>query len=85
MADVEMVEARPDTAEGSDSSEYAEFWIDLFLGRKGHEYFCDIDTEYITDRFNPVSYTHLDVYKRQPIEGLLGQKGWSNQNVFKLS
>lgn len=33
-------------------SEYSEFWIDWFLGNKGNEYFCDIDVEYITDRFN---------------------------------
>ncbi|SCU77795.1 LADA_0A02256g1_1 [Lachancea dasiensis] len=55
MADVEMVEAHSDTVDGSDSSEYAEFWIDLFLGRKGHEYFCDVDTDYIIDRFNLIN------------------------------
>ncbi|CAN6658175.1 casein kinase II subunit beta' [Trichomonascus vanleenenianus] len=38
---------------GSDYSGYSEYyWIDWFLGAKGNEYFCDIDTEYITDRFN---------------------------------
>ncbi|GME88357.1 hypothetical protein B5S28_g994 [[Candida] boidinii] len=37
----------------SDSgSEYTEYWIDWFLGCRGNEYFCDIDVEYITDRFN---------------------------------
>lgn len=37
----------------SDSgSEYTEYWIDWFLGSKGNEYFCDVDVEYITDRFN---------------------------------
>ncbi|ODQ60261.1 hypothetical protein WICANDRAFT_30135 [Wickerhamomyces anomalus NRRL Y-366-8] len=37
----------------SDSeSEFTEFWIDWFLGTKGNEYFCDIDVEYITDKFN---------------------------------
>ncbi|CEP60694.1 casein kinase 2 regulatory subunit CKB2 LALA0_S01e16820g [Lachancea lanzarotensis] len=55
MADIEMVEARSNTADGSDSSEYVEFWIDLFLGRKGHEYFCDVDTDYIVDRFNLIN------------------------------
>lgn len=33
-------------------SEFTEYWIDWFLGTKGNEYFCDIDVEYITDRFN---------------------------------
>lgn len=37
----------------SDSgSEYTEYWIDWFLGTRGNEYFCDVDVEYITDRFN---------------------------------
>lgn len=34
------------------SSDFTEYWIDLFLGIKGNEYFCDIDEEYIRDRFN---------------------------------
>lgn len=29
-----------------------EYWIDWFLGIRGNEYFCDLDIEYITDRFN---------------------------------
>ncbi|ODV95781.1 hypothetical protein PACTADRAFT_49232 [Pachysolen tannophilus NRRL Y-2460] len=33
-------------------SDFTEYWIDWFLGMKGNEYFCDIDVEYITDRFN---------------------------------
>lgn len=36
-----------------DNSEYSDgLWIDWFLGSKGNEYFCDIDTDFITDRFN---------------------------------
>lgn len=34
------------------SSEFTEYWIDLFLRIKGNEYFCDIDDDYIRDRFN---------------------------------
>lgn len=34
------------------SSDFTEYWIDSFLGIKGNEYFCDIDDEYIRDRFN---------------------------------
>lgn len=44
-----------DDLEDSDSSEYVEMWIDLFLGRKGNEYFCEVDPEYITDRFNLIN------------------------------
>ncbi|VEU23969.1 DEKNAAC105179 [Brettanomyces naardenensis] len=37
----------------SDSgSDYTEYWVDWFLGSRGNEYFCDVDLEYITDRFN---------------------------------
>lgn len=38
--------------ESDSSSDFTEYWIDLFLGIKGNEYFCDIDDEYIRDRFN---------------------------------
>lgn len=42
---------------GDDSvSEYSgyseDYWIDWFLGCKGNEFFCDIDPDFITDRFN---------------------------------
>lgn len=36
---------------GSDS-DYAKYWIDWFLETKGNEYYCEIDEEYILDRFN---------------------------------
>ncbi|KAG1458424.1 hypothetical protein G6F46_004475 [Rhizopus delemar] len=36
---------------GSDS-EYSKYWIDWFLDSKGNEYFCEVDEEYILDRFN---------------------------------
>ena len=29
-----------------------DYWIDWFLQAKGNEFFCDIDAEFITDRFN---------------------------------
>jgi len=33
-------------------SDYAGYWRDWFLAGRGNEYFCDIDEEYLTDRFN---------------------------------
>lgn len=36
---------------GSDS-DYQKYYIDWFLTQKGHEYFCEIDEEYLLDRFN---------------------------------
>ncbi|ODQ65077.1 casein kinase II beta [Nadsonia fulvescens var. elongata DSM 6958] len=35
---------------GSDYSE--EYWVDWFLGAKGNEYFCDVEQDFILDRFN---------------------------------
>jgi hypothetical protein len=40
-----------DLTSGSDS-DYAKYWIDWFLSTKGNEYFCEVDEEYILDRFN---------------------------------
>jgi len=33
-------------------SEYTSYWRDWFISTRGHEYFCEIDEEYLTDRFN---------------------------------
>jgi len=40
-----------DLTSGSDSV-YTKYWIDWFLSTKGNEYFCEVDEEYILDRFN---------------------------------
>ncbi|GAA6031845.1 hypothetical protein JCM8097_002017 [Rhodosporidiobolus ruineniae] len=36
----------------SSSASYANSWIAWFLASKGNEYFCEVDEEYIVDRFN---------------------------------
>lgn len=39
-----------------------EYWIDWFLGMKGNEYYCEIDVDYITDKFN-LTGLHSEVEK----------------------
>jgi hypothetical protein len=41
-------------------SDYANSWTSWFLGCKGNEYFCEIDEDYITDRFN-LTYLNNEV------------------------
>lgn len=38
---------------GSESdSDYTSYWRDWFISSRGNEYFCEIDEDYLTDRFN---------------------------------
>ena len=41
-----------DDLSNSSSASYANSWISWFLASKGNEYFCEVDDEYIVDRFN---------------------------------
>ncbi|KAK0737678.1 casein kinase II, regulatory subunit [Apiosordaria backusii] len=37
----------------SDSdSDYTSYWRDWFISSRGNEYYCEIDEDYLTDRFN---------------------------------
>lgn len=40
-----------DISTGSDS-DYNKYWVDWFLSIKGHEYFAEVDEDYMLDRFN---------------------------------
>merc|ERR1712230_162965 len=33
-------------------SDYTSYWRDWFISSRGNEYFCEIDEDYLTDRFN---------------------------------
>jgi len=37
---------------GESDSDYNNSWISWFLSTKGNEYFCEVEEEYILDRFN---------------------------------
>ncbi|EMR72930.1 putative casein kinase ii beta subunit protein [Eutypa lata UCREL1] len=33
-------------------SDYTSYWRDWFISSRGNEYFCEVDEDYLTDRFN---------------------------------
>ncbi|KAH8118193.1 casein kinase II, regulatory subunit [Phellopilus nigrolimitatus] len=46
-----MRRAVEEISTGSDS-DYSKWWISWFLSSKGNEYFCEVEEDYILDRFN---------------------------------
>ncbi|PVU98738.1 hypothetical protein BB559_001334 [Furculomyces boomerangus] len=54
---------------GTDSDgEIYNYWIRWFLNAKGNEYFCEIDEEYILDRFNLTGLQSQVPFYQQAIE-----------------
>jgi casein kinase II subunit beta len=49
----------------SESEDSTAYWIEWFLSLKGNEFFCEIDEDYILDRFNLVGlYSEVPHYKQ---------------------
>ncbi|EXJ58967.1 hypothetical protein A1O7_06398 [Cladophialophora yegresii CBS 114405] len=44
--------AKMEDFQSETDSDYTSYWRDWFISSRGNEYFCEIDEEYITDRFN---------------------------------
>jgi casein kinase II subunit beta len=63
-------------------SDYVNSWISWFLGCKGNEYFCEIDEEYITDRFN-LTYLNNEVHHyNDALELITDSFGLPVRNVY---
>ncbi|KAL8921041.1 MAG: hypothetical protein Q9208_005932 [Pyrenodesmia sp. 3 TL-2023] len=41
-----------DEFQSDSDDDYTSFWRDWFISSRGNEYFCEIDEDYLTDRFN---------------------------------
>lgn len=41
-----------DLLSSGSESDYQKYWVDWFLSLRGNEFFCEVDEEYILDRFN---------------------------------
>ncbi|KAG5357344.1 Casein kinase II subunit beta' [Yarrowia sp. C11] len=52
MGDKNMDQKVDYYTDGSESGLSEEYWVDWFLRAKGNEYFCEVDEDFITDRFN---------------------------------
>lgn len=47
-----MLRHTVDEASTGSDSDYSNSWISWFLSSKGNEYFCEVEEDYILDRFN---------------------------------
>jgi len=67
-----------DLSSGSDS-DYTKYWIDWFLNTKGNEYFCEVDEDYILDRFNLTGLNSEVQHYSQALDLITDNLGMSHQ------
>jgi len=49
-------------------SEDSKYWIDWFLSLKGNDYFCEVDEEFIADKFNLTGLNNEVPYFQQALD-----------------
>lgn len=58
----------------------AEYWIDWFLGAQGNEFFCEIDDEFLSDRFNMTGLNTEVVYYQYALNLIMDAFGKFSRN-----
>merc|ERR1712072_862987 len=51
LTEIPQLPNMDDFASDTDS-DYTSYWRDWFISSRGNEYFCEVDEDYLTDRFN---------------------------------
>ena len=62
----------------SDESEESVPWITWFCSQKGHEYFCEVDEEFIRDEFNLTGLNTIVPHYRLSIDIILDYESIEN-------
>lgn len=74
-----LIEAANDS---SDSGAYEE-WIPTFCSRFGHEYFCQVPTDFIEDDFNLTGLSQEVAYYRKALDTILDLESTSDEEDEK--
>ncbi|CDO96116.1 unnamed protein product [Kluyveromyces dobzhanskii CBS 2104] len=68
--------------DSSDSGNYEE-WIPTFCSRFGHEYFCQVPTDFIEDDFNLTGLSQEVAYYRKALDTILDLESTSDEEEEK--